>query len=393
VGALVLEKNRVKTSASDAVDQAFARHRERFLIRANHPACAGTLSWREFFRSHGLLGLETQPRQPSGNVGAAGEIVSSISRAKAAPELFINDIQPAHLGRIIVGHDLGCGGDRALESALVFAAQCNASIRLVHVVYPRHHFYPASLAASGQSGVEEVVSKAGRQLRRIVASYKAKHVRIDYDVRVGKPAMELILAGRAWQCDLIIIGGSTRQSIQFLKSTTERLIRMAFVPVLVARQPLKHWPQRFLIPTDFSPASRQAAEEGVALAKRFGGRVFFLHVFDPTPWYSCPYSDEMMGPVVIPELKPADLKREWTAFLQGLSLDSLTWHTRTEEGLPKTGIVRYADVTHADIIVMGAHGKTALEQMLIGSVTDAVVRAASCPVLTIKPGAVQCTLS
>jgi universal stress protein A len=248
--------------------------------------------------------------------------------------------------------------------------------------------------AKGRHGtVEELVTKSGRELEQIVGSHKARHAHIDYDVRVGKPAMELILAGRAWRCELIIIGGSARQSIQFLKTTTERLIRMTFVPVLVARQPLRHRPQRFLIPTDFSPTSRRAAEEGVALAKCLGGQVFFLHVFDPTPWYSSPYGDDMTGPVMIPELNPADLEQEWAQFLSGLALDSLAWQTHTDEGLPGTGIVRYADVTHADMIVMGAHGRTALERLLVGSVAEAVVRAAPCPVLTIKPDAHQFRLS
>jgi nucleotide-binding universal stress UspA family protein len=382
----------VRHPANEVAEKAFARHRERFLFRANDRAGSDRLSWLEFPKGRGFLDLKSQARPQAGNFAAAEGIHSAIDQAKAAPQVLINDIQPAYLRRIIVGHDLKCGGDYALKSALVLAEQCHASIRLVHVVHSRRHFPGANLA-KGRDGIEELVTKAGRQLRQMAASHKASHVRIDYDVRFGKPAMELILAGRAWQCDLIIIGGSARRSIQFLKSTTERLICMAFVPVLVARQPLSHRPQRFLIPTDFSPTSRKAAEEGVALAKRFGGRVSFLHVFDPTPWYSCPYGDEMIGPLMIPELNPADLKHEWMTFLQGLSLGSLSWETHIDEGLPKTGIVRYADVTHADIIVMGAHGRTALEQILVGSVTEAVVRSASCPVLTIKPGSVQFTLS
>jgi nucleotide-binding universal stress UspA family protein len=58
-------------------------------------------------------------------------------------------------------------------------------------------------------------------------------------------------------------------------------------------------------------------------------------------------------------------------------------------GSPVTGIVRYADVIHADMIVIGAHGRSPWERILVGSVAEGVVRAASCPVLTIKPDADQ----
>ncbi len=194
-------------------------------------------------------------------------------------------------------------------------------------------------------------------------------------------------------CNLMIIGAPARQSIRLLKGTAERLIRMAFVPVLVARRALSRRPERFLIPTDFSAAARKAAAEGVALAKCFGARVIFLHVFDPTPWYSCPYADEMVGPMMIPELKPADLKQEWSTFLRGLSLGCLAWQTCVEEGLPGTAIVRYAEAMGADLIVMGSQGKSALEQILMGNVAEAVVRAASCPVLTLKSDACQFQLA
>lgn len=383
----------MKFPERDATEHPVTRQYERFSMRRGHNMRLRALPWIRYLRSDTILNSELRPQPLAGNVAAAEKVDNSIGREKAQAGLLFHDLQTGHLRRIIVGHDLKCGGDHALQSALVFAEQFNASIRLVHVVNPHHHLYATALAKGRHGIVEELVTRSGRELEQIVGSHKACHAHIDYDVRVGKPAMELVLAGRAWQCDLIMIGGSARPSIHFLKSTTERLIRMAFVPVLVARQPLRYRPQRFLIPTDFSPTSHRAAEEGVALAKCFGGRLFFLHVFDSTPWYSCPYGDDMMSPVMIPELNPADLKQEWTKLLRGLSLDSLTWQTRTDEGLPVTGIVQYADVMRADMIIIGAHGRTAWERILVGSVAEGVVRAASCPVLTIKPDVAQFRLS
>ena len=64
-------------------------------------------------------------------------------------------------------------------------------------------------------------------------------------------------------------------------------------------------------------------------------------------------------------------------------------HVRVEslvmEGDPVDMILRAAEETHSDMIVMGTHGRTALARLLLGSVAEAVLRKAPCPVLTAKP--------
>jgi nucleotide-binding universal stress UspA family protein len=57
---------------------------------------------------------------------------------------------------------------------------------------------------------------------------------------------------------------------------------------------------------------------------------------------------------------------------------------RLEEGDPVAQILRVADETGCDLIVLGTHGRTGLNRLLMGSVAEKVVRWASCPVLTVK---------
>ena len=59
------------------------------------------------------------------------------------------------------------------------------------------------------------------------------------------------------------------------------------------------------------------------------------------------------------------------------------------EGDPVDMILRAAEETHSDVIVMGTHGRTALARLLLGSVAESVLRKAPCPVLTAKPLAVR----
>jgi nucleotide-binding universal stress UspA family protein len=60
-------------------------------------------------------------------------------------------------------------------------------------------------------------------------------------------------------------------------------------------------------------------------------------------------------------------------------------HETVEVGVPYKEIVRKADEEKADLIVMSTHGRTGLEQVMVGSVTARVVARATCPVLSIRP--------
>jgi nucleotide-binding universal stress UspA family protein len=294
------------------------------------------------------------------------------------------------LKRIVVGHDLETGGETALKSAVVLAGRCDAALRLVHVVEPQHHLYQRiSHPMASKDGLEEIERKAGRKLQEMVTSWELAHLRVEYEVHLGKPFVEIILAGRAWQADLIVVGGPTQQHSHFLGSNAERVMRKASVPVLISRKPLDAEAKRFLVPTDFSSGAQKAAKEALVLARSFGGRVFFLHVFDPTPRYAYYYEGDMAASLPILLSTPEDFEADWESFLSTLPLGDISWEKRIEEGSAAKTIVEHAATIHADAIVMGTHGRSGLEHMLLGSVAEAVARAAPCPVLTVRPEAFE----
>jgi nucleotide-binding universal stress UspA family protein len=293
------------------------------------------------------------------------------------------------LKRIIVGHDLGVGGDVALGSALALANRCGAALRLVHVVEPLDAYQRISHPLTSPYALEEIAQKTGARLQALVASPELARLQVEYEVRRGKPFVELIIAGRAWLTDLIVVGGASRTEEPFLGSTSERILRKALVPVMVAKKPLSSEAKTFLVPTDFSSCAGKAAEEGLMLAKSFSGRVVFFHVLDLYPSYTIAYAHELGVSVPMPPPSPEEIEPEWEAFLSGLPLEKVDWEKCTEEGPAATAIVRQAEQGQADLIVMGTHGRSGLPHMLLGSVAEKVVRTASCPVLTIRPEAFQ----
>ena len=293
------------------------------------------------------------------------------------------------LKRIIVGHDLGVGGEVALGSAVVLANRCGAALRLVHVVEPLDAYQRISHPLTSPYTLEEIAQKTGARLQALVASPELARLQVEYEVRRGKAFVELIIAGRAWQADLIVVGGVSQTEERLLGSTSERIVRKALVPVTVAKKLLSSDAKIFLVPTDFSSCARKAAEEALMLAKSFSGRVVFFHVLDLYPSYTISYAHELGVSVPTPPPSPEEIEPEWEAFLSGLPLEKVGWEKCTEEGQAATAIVHQAEHMQADMIVIGTHGRSGLPHMLLGSVAEKVVRTASCSVLSIRPEAFQ----
>jgi nucleotide-binding universal stress UspA family protein len=291
------------------------------------------------------------------------------------------------LEKIIVAHDLKTGGTVALKSAAVLARRCGAALRLVHVIEPLDVYQRASHPLTSPLSPEEIAERTGARLQAAVESEELTNVHVECEVRRGKPFVELIIAGKAWQADLIVVGGTSRMEQPLLGGTSERVLRKAPVPVMVAKRPLHLEAKTFLVPTDFSACARIAAEGALKLARCFGGRVVFFHVMFPL--HTIAYTHEIG--VSLPTLppRPEEIEPEWRDFLAGLSLDGMDWQKETGEGEAATAILHEAERVRADLIVMGTHGRSGLPHMLVGSVTEKVVRAASCPVLAVRPDGFQ----
>lgn len=117
-----------------------------------------------------------------------------------------------------------------------------------------------------------------------------------------------------------------------------------------------------VFPTDFSDCSRHAGERAADVARHFGAALHVLHV-DP--------------PVTAPA-PPTRVAAAAAALGSGLVVT-----TATVSGVPAHAICAYARKVGAELIVMGTHGRTGVSRAVLGSVAEAVVRHADCPVMTV----------
>jgi len=134
---------------------------------------------------------------------------------------------------------------------------------------------------------------------------------------------------------------------------------------------------KILFPTDFSHTGDAALVLATSLARDTGATMLIVHVEEPPHAYG---GGEMYYGMVDPD--PAEQRR---MLQQVVPTDpAVPFEHRLITGDPATGIVQLAKEEGADLIVLGTHGRTGFKRLVMGSTAEAVVRHASCPVLTYK---------
>ena len=141
-----------------------------------------------------------------------------------------------------------------------------------------------------------------------------------------------------------------------------------------------------LCPVDFSASSRRALEYAVGIGRWYGAGVTALHVFpnlpviDAVPLYRG-------QPLVLKEQDPATVRKELEAFAGSVSQGTPVVTELLQAADVQRAILGHAASIGADFIVMGTHGRSGIERVLLGSVAESVVMDAECPVMLVPPGA------
>ncbi len=134
---------------------------------------------------------------------------------------------------------------------------------------------------------------------------------------------------------------------------------------------------KIIFPTDFSHTGDAALALASLLARETGATLLLVHVEEPPIAYG---GGEMYYGV--PEPAYEEIERMLRAVKP--TDPEVKYEHRLISGDPASAIVQLAEEEGADMIVMGTHGRTGLRRLLMGSVAEAVVRRAPCPVLTFK---------
>jgi len=139
--------------------------------------------------------------------------------------------------------------------------------------------------------------------------------------------------------------------------------------------------RKILIAVDESAFAARAADVGFELARSLGAEVALIHAVDPAVVAYAPEGGIPAGELA--NLAQQDGKRLLAAFAQRASLQPAPLEF-IHVGKTATEIVKAAKDWPADLIVIGSHGRGGINRLLLGSVAEAVMRQAECPVLVVR---------
>jgi len=293
--------------------------------------------------------------------------------------------------RILCATDFSPWAKRAEGYACSLACSWRASLTVLSVAefppglnpdYPVNQQYLADLLKQASSQVVDLKVRAER-----------RGIAVTTRVATGIPSEEVITAARAEDSDLIVVGtrGKTGLAHILLGSTAERVIRGAPCPVLSVRtepadaeedgtlsRPVTL--ERIIVPVDFSDCSLDALEYAVVVAQQSKASLMLLHVLEPVS-YGLDFS--------FGESQTREQEREsWTKRLAELVFSHQHSHVPMESqlrgGLPADSILDSARTLPCDLIVMGTHGRRGISHTISGSVAEAVLRKALCPVIAVR---------
>lgn len=293
--------------------------------------------------------------------------------------------------RILFATDLSDCAARAQAYATYLATAWEAKVDVLHVIEgPK--WLATTVAALPLA--EEVRKEAAMQLDEVQGRMARSGITVSARQVIWIPNEQINLVARENGVDLVVLGTQGRENLLYglIGSTAERVIKGAPCPVLAvpdyregAHPPATEAPlqipiQHILAPVDFSSPSLDALECAIQLADRLGATITLMHVLEPI----CFDLDYSLGSIEHEVRNRDHWKRQLTELSDVVKSFGLPADFEVAGGVPSDAILAGALRGRAGLIVMGTHGRRGLSQKRFGSVAEAVLRHATCPVLTVK---------
>ena len=268
------------------------------------------------------------------------------------------------LNRVLVATDGSDYSDGAIRTGVALAKARSA--RLIGLSIILYHSEYSTLVPNLQ---EEAERRARDALKSFIEAAGAGAEAITREA--VDPSAGIVVGARENSADIIVMGRRGKRGLarMMVGDATAKVIGHASCPVLVAPRAARLWEKHILLATDGSQYSEAAAGAAGHLARQAGLPVTVVSVTTASHSDSRCKEAELAVAATVERLKGMGLKAEG----------------RVVQGRPDEAIVKLAEAIGADLIVMGSHGRTGLNKILLGSVVERVIGQAACPVLVARP--------
>ena len=293
------------------------------------------------------------------------------------------------LSAVACATDLSESSNKALPLAAKMAARHGARLIVAHIID-----LPA-VAPYGETMVDpqdlrnRVEHSAKAQVMDILAHCEA--VEWEMRIAIGYPAKEILQIVTDSRADLMVAATHTRSGLErlLLGSVSRKLMHTLSVPFLIVpgdmpTEQLERNIDSVLIACDFSPDSAGAVRWGIDFTQAFGAHLTLATVIEPSQLDQILKLDPQKERGLAANLQD-ELQRKLREIMPEPHR-SHPFESVVLAGSPHEELNKYAILNHIDLIVMGVHGRGLIENLLIGSTTDRLIRLGQFPVLAVRTG-------
>ncbi|MBP7640523.1 MAG: universal stress protein [Thauera sp.] len=280
--------------------------------------------------------------------------------------------------------DFSAPARHAAERAAMVARDTAAALDLLHVQVPGAlDRLRAAFTGLPANFEQTLVDEARRELHELATRVQARHaITPGTHLASGPLLAELIAFADVRNPDLLVLGarGSSHLRHRLLGSTAERMVRTTRRPLLVVKG-MAHEPyRRVLVAVDFSAHSRPAIALARAIAP--GATLLLLHAFE------VPFEGKLIQAGIdtaeiehYRQLTSQQHRARLVDLAREVGLDDADWLPRVLVGAPRHNILEQEQEGDCDLIVVGKHGESTLEDLILGCVTKQVLTEAQADVL------------
>ena len=287
--------------------------------------------------------------------------------------------------RVLVPVDFSPPSTLAVNHGVALARKFRAALSLLHVVESRsallYTFPPEAEKVEAQRK-----DQAQKMLPLLVSDEDQDDLDVKFIVRAGEVEEVIQAVADEEHADVVVMGTHGRGLFGrlFIGSVTQALLRKVGVPVLTVcrvSRPLEF--KRILFGTDFGPDSDKGFEVALGLAAETGASLTVAHTMDKRPamTYETPEVHELFDEQRTAALKQAHDK--FVEFKAKATRREMTVECILAEGDAAETLVRIADESEADFMVLGIRKMGAMARALLGTTAEPVIRAAHVPVLSV----------
>lgn len=284
--------------------------------------------------------------------------------------------------KLLLATDGSQFSEGAIREAIRLAKRCSSKLSVLSVIETNPEY---------ETIAPQLLEKAEKSAQEHLASVKeqAKKEGVDCTTSIleGEDSFNYISnEATKNKISMVIMGrrGKTGLKRLVMGSTTARVIGHAPCNVLVVPRAARVEFKNILVATDGSRYATAAASEAIGIAKKNNSKLIVLAVVPSESMQPMDIVHSQMSRDVIAEKEMKEAEKNAKTAKEAARKEGVSVEAFVMGGKPSDAIVQTAKEKNVDVILLGSHGKSGIDKLLMGSVAERVIVLSSCAVLVVK---------